>query len=142
MRPEAKFADGSLLTADDVVFTFKILKEKGHPIYRVLLKDATKARALDRQTVRYTFTGTEAGAFDLREEFTSRDWATAYDIAAVKEGRLILLTLPDQNPSGAQGFFLNTRRPKLADVRVRKVLDNAFYFEWINKNIFYDLYAR
>ena len=31
LRPEAKFADGSPLTADDVVFTFNILKEKGHP---------------------------------------------------------------------------------------------------------------
>ena len=31
LRPEAKFADGSALTADDVVFTFDVLKEKGHP---------------------------------------------------------------------------------------------------------------
>ena len=84
----------------------------------------------------------KAGAFDLREEFTARDWATGYDIPAVKEGRLILLTLPDESPSGAQGFFLNTRRPKLADIRVRKALDYAFDFEWTNKNIFYDLYTR
>jgi microcin C transport system substrate-binding protein len=84
----------------------------------------------------------KAGVFDLREEFTARDWATAYDIAAVKENRLLRLTLPDESPSGAQGFFLNTRRPKLADVRVRKALDYAFDFEWTNKNIFYNLYTR
>ena len=54
----------------------------------------------------------------------------------------ILLTLPDESPSGAQGFFLNTRRPKLADIRVRKALDYAFDFEWTNKNIFYGLYTR
>ena len=84
----------------------------------------------------------KAGAFDLREEFTARDWATGYDIPAVKEGRMLLLTLPDESPSGAQGFFLNTRRPKLADVRVRKALDYAFDFEWTNKNIFYGLYKR
>ena len=65
----------------------------------------------------------KAGTIDLREEFTSRDWATAYNIPAVAEGRLVKVTLPDENPSGAQGFFLNTRRPKLADVRVRKALD-------------------
>ena len=58
----------------------------------------------------------------------------------VKEGRLVKLTLPDESPSGAQGFFLNTRRPKLADLRVRKALDYAFDFEWTNKNIFYGLY--
>ena len=78
----------------------------------------------------------------MREEFTARDWATAYDIPAVKEGRLVRLTLPDERPSGAQGFFLNTRRPKFADMRVRKALDYAFDFEWTNKNIFYGLYTR
>ena len=57
LRPEAKFADGSPLTADDVVFTFDILKEKGHPLYRVQLRDVAKAEALDPHTVRYTFTG-------------------------------------------------------------------------------------
>jgi microcin C transport system substrate-binding protein len=84
----------------------------------------------------------KAGAYDLREEFTSRDWATGYDVPAVRQGRILLLTLPDENPSGAQGFFLNTRRAKLADVRVRKALDYAFDFEWTNKNIFYGLYKR
>ena len=74
---------------------------------------------------------------DLREEFTSRDWATAYDIPAVKEGRLHQRSPCPTKPSGAQGFFLNTRRPKFADVRVRKALDYAFDFEWTNKNIFY-----
>jgi microcin C transport system substrate-binding protein len=232
LRKEAKFADGTPLTAADVVFTFNTLKEKGHPLYRLQLKDVTKAEAPDPLTVRYTFTGTQvrdlplvvatlpilskayygvhafdqttldpplgsgpykigtfkqgafvsyqrrddywakdlpvnkgrynfdelryeyyrdrtaeleslkAGAYDLREEFTSRDWATAYDIPAVRQGRLIRLTLPDESPSGAQGFFLNTRRPKLADVRVRKALDLAFDFEWTNKNLFYGLYTR
>jgi len=232
LRPEAKFADGSPLTAADVAFSFDTLKEKGHPLYRVQLKDVSKVEAMDPATVRYTMTGTQtrdlplvvaalpilskayyatrefdqttlepplgsgpykigefkqgafvsyrrrddywakdlpvnrgrfnfdelryeyyrdrtaalesfkAGAFDLREEFTARDWATGYDIAAVKERRLQLLTLPDENPSGAQGFFLNTRRAKLADVRVRRALDYAFDYEWTNKNIFYGLYRR
>ena len=84
----------------------------------------------------------KAGAFDLREEFTARDWVTAYDIPAVKEGRLVRLTLPDERPAGAQGFFLNMRRSKFSDVRVRKALDYAFDFEWTNKNIFYGLYTR
>jgi microcin C transport system substrate-binding protein len=232
LRPEAKFADGSPLTADDVIFTFATLKQKGHPSYRVLLRDVVEAQAPDAATVRYLFTGTQirdlpltvaslpilskayyashefeqttldpplgsgpyklgdfkqgtfvsyrrrpdywakdlpvtrgrfnfdevryeyyrdrtaalesfkAGAYDLREEFTSRDWATGYDVPAVRQGRIVLLTLPDENPSGAQGFFLNTRRPKLADARVRKALDYAFDFEWTNKNIFYGLYKR
>lgn len=82
------------------------------------------------------------GSFDLREEFTSVDWATAYDIPAVKSGLLKRVTLPDDNPSGAQGFFLNTRRAKFADPRTRKALDYAFDFEWSNRNLFYGLYKR
>src|SRR5262245_26008514 len=59
LRPEAKFADGSALTADDVVFTLNTIKEKGHPIYRVQLRDVEKAEAIDPLTVRYTFAGNQ-----------------------------------------------------------------------------------
>ena len=84
----------------------------------------------------------KAGNLDLREEFTSKSWATEYDIPAVKEGRLIKATLPDDRASGAQGFFLNMRRGKFADIRVRRALDLAFDFEWTNKNLFFDAYKR
>ncbi len=84
----------------------------------------------------------KAGNLDLREEFTSKDWATSYDIPAVTEGRLIKETMPDMSASGAQGFFLNMRRPKFADTRVRAALDMAFDFEWTNKNLFFDAYKR
>ena len=84
----------------------------------------------------------QAGEFDLREEFTALAWVTGYDVPAVKAGKLLRLALPDESPSGAQGFFLNTRRPKLADVRVRKALDYVFDFEFANKSIFQELYTR
>ena len=84
-----------------------------------------------------------SGTYDLREEFTSKDWATAYkDAAPVKDGRIQLATIPDELPSGTQGFFLNTRRAKLSDERVRHALDLAFDFEWSNRNLFYGLYTR
>lgn len=82
------------------------------------------------------------GSFDYREEFTSVNWATSYDIPAVKDGRLIKDTLPDENPSGAQGFFINTRRGPFKDIRVREALGLAFDFEWSNKKLFYGLYQR
>jgi microcin C transport system substrate-binding protein len=84
----------------------------------------------------------KAKAYDLREEFTSKSWATEYDIPAVRSGQIKRLTLPDGSPSGAQGFFINTRREKFADRRVRKALDYAFDFEWTNKTLFYGLYTR
>lgn len=232
LRSEAKFADGSPLTADDVVFSFETIKAKGHPALAMPLRDVKSAEALDPHTVRYTFEGTLirdlpvtvatlpvlskayytthdfemttlepplgsgpykvgpfkagtyvtyirrpdywgkdlpvsrgqhnfdevryeyyrdrtlelenllAGNFDFREEFTSKDWAGGYNKPAVKEGRIKLLTIPDERPSGAQGFFINTRRDKFKDPRVREALNYAFDFEWSNKNLFFGLYTR
>ena len=84
----------------------------------------------------------KAGVLDLHEEMTSRDWATAYNTKSVAEGRLIKEVLPDGTPSGAQGFYLNMRRDKFKDIRVRKALDLAFDFEWTNANLFYGSYKR
>ncbi|MEM9030634.1 MAG: extracellular solute-binding protein, partial [Pseudomonadota bacterium] len=185
LRPEARFADGSQLTADDVKFSFDILKSKGHPNYRTILRDVASAKVLSSTTIKYSFKGDQlrdlplyvavlpifskayyatrefdqttldpplgsgpyriadhqqgsfvnyrrrddywakdlpvnrgrwnfdevrfeyyrdrtaelqalkAGVYDLREEFTSRDWATAYNIPAVRDGVLKRLTLPD-----------------------------------------------
>lgn len=45
LRPEARFHDGSRLRAQDCAFSFNTLKEKGHPIYRSLLRDFVTAEA-------------------------------------------------------------------------------------------------
>jgi microcin C transport system substrate-binding protein len=39
LRKEARFHDGSPLTAKDVVFSLNILKSKGHPTIRQMLRD-------------------------------------------------------------------------------------------------------
>ncbi len=41
-----------------------------------------------------------------------------------------------------QAFVLITRRPKLADPRVRRALNLAFNFEQANKDVFFGLYTR
>src|SRR5947207_7171602 len=55
MRPEARFHDGSKLTAHDVVFSLNTLKEKGHPLIQVQLRNFVKAEALDDATVAVSF---------------------------------------------------------------------------------------
>jgi microcin C transport system substrate-binding protein len=55
LRPEARFADGTPVTAADVVFTYDILMEKGHPQYRVLLDSVAGAVAEDERRVRFDF---------------------------------------------------------------------------------------
>lgn len=232
LRLEARFSDGSPVTAEDVCESFRLLKEKGHPNIGVTLRDVTGCKILGTHEVRYDFTGKnirdlpvtvaalpvlskayytanefdrttlepplgsgpyevgpfkqgsfiayqrrddywakdlpvnrgrynfdevrilyfrertaglealKAGVLDLREEFSSRSWATEYNVRAIDEGRLIKETIPDETITGAQGFFLNMRRQKFADPRVRRALDLAFDFEWSNKNLFYGLYNR
>ena len=51
LRPEAKFHDGSALTAHDVAWSLATLKDKGHPIITQLLRDFKGAEATDERTV-------------------------------------------------------------------------------------------
>jgi microcin C transport system substrate-binding protein len=232
IRPQAKFHDGSRLTAHDVAFSLNILKDKGHPLISQSLRDFAGAKADDDTTVTVSFApkrardvplfvaglpifsrayyatkpfdestldvplgsgaykvgrfepgrnieyqrvkdwwgaelpvtrgqnnfdtvrfeyyrdrdvgfeGFTAGNYLFREEFTSRTWAMRYDFPAFKDGRVKRDVLPDDTPSGAQGWFINTRRQKFADARLREALINAFDFEWTNKTVMYGSYER
>jgi microcin C transport system substrate-binding protein len=84
----------------------------------------------------------KAGAFDVRLENIAKSWATAYDVPAVRDGRLKKIEIPHELPSGMQGFFMNLRRPLFQDPKVRKALNYAFDFEWTNANIFNGAYVR
>ena len=55
LRQEARFSDGSPITAEDLVFTFETLRDKGHPSYRVLLAAVTGVAAEGPLRVRYDF---------------------------------------------------------------------------------------
>ena len=232
LRPEARWHDGTPITAADVRFSFETLTKEGHPNYAVLLAGVDGVEAEDPRTVlfrlgdrdnrklpliigglpilskayyegrafgettmepplgsgpyrvgrvdpgraiayervpdywgahlpvnvgRYNFDeirfdyyrdrtviveALKAGEFDFHEEFTSKTWATAYDIPAVAEGWLIKEVLPDNTPSGVQAYFINTRLPKFQDRRVRQALAYVFDFEWLNENLFHGLYER
>ena len=232
LRPEARWHDGTPITAADVAFSFETLTQEGHPNYAVLLagvegveaegagavvfrlgdrgnrklpliiggmpilsKAYYEGRAFGETTMepplgsgpyrvgrvdpgravvyervpdywgahlpvnagRHNFDeirfdyyrdrtviveALKAGEFDFHEEFTSKTWATAYDIPAVAEGRLIREVLPDNTPSGVQAYFINARLPKFRDHRVREALSYVFDFEWLNENLFYGLYER
>ena len=45
MRPQARFHDGSKMTAEDAAFSFNLLKSKGHPIFKIILRDFAGAEA-------------------------------------------------------------------------------------------------
>lgn len=51
----AKFADGSPITADDVIFSFNVLIDKGAPIYKVYYADVEKVEKINDRHVRFYF---------------------------------------------------------------------------------------
>ena len=55
LRPEARFNDGSPLTAEDVVFSFETLKARGEPSFRIVLRDVESATAEGLHRVRFAF---------------------------------------------------------------------------------------
>ncbi|WP_296253437.1 extracellular solute-binding protein [Pseudomonas sp. UBA4194] len=84
----------------------------------------------------------KAGQFDYWFETSAKNWATAYDIPAVREHRLIREEIPNGNPTGMQGFVFNLRKPMFQDRRVREALAVLLDFEWTNKQLFNGAYTR
>ena len=84
----------------------------------------------------------KAGQFDYWLEVSAKNWATAYNIPAVREKRLIREEIANGNPTGMQGFVFNLRRPVFQDVRVREALSLLLDFEWTNKQLFNGAYTR
>ncbi len=84
----------------------------------------------------------KAGAYDIRIENVAKKWATAYDIPAVRAGRLHKELIPHKRNQGVQGFGFNLRRELFRDRRVREALSYAFDFEWSNRTLFYGEYKR
>lgn len=84
----------------------------------------------------------KTGNIDLREENVAKNWASAYDFPAIRDGRVIKEKIPHQRPTGMQGFAYNTRRTLFSDPLVREALSYAFDFEWANRTLFNDAYTR
>lgn len=83
-----------------------------------------------------------AGQLDVQMENVAKTWATAYDVAPVRDGRIIREEIPNQIPSGMQAFIFNLRRPQFQDSRVRRAISLAFDFEWSNRNAAFGAYQR
>ncbi|MBY4677252.1 extracellular solute-binding protein [Marinobacterium arenosum] len=59
LRPEARFSDGQPVTAEDVAYTFKLLREKGAPFYRAYYADIEQVEVIAPQQVKFHFRGGE-----------------------------------------------------------------------------------
>jgi microcin C transport system substrate-binding protein len=79
---------------------------------------------------------------DWRTENSAKNWATAYDFPAVREGKAIKEEFPIRNVGLMQAFAFNTRRDKFKDPRVRRAFNFAFDFDEMNRQIFFGQYTR
>jgi peptide/nickel transport system substrate-binding protein len=232
LDPAAKFSDGKPVTAEDVIFSWELLRDKGRPNYRAYYAKVAKAEALSDRVVRFDLAGADdrelplilglmpvlakhainpdtfedttfdpivgsgpyvigavepgrsitfkrdpnywgrnlpinrgfwnfdeihydfyrdgnshfeaftKGLYDLRVEYDPSRWETAYNVPAVRDGRIVKEAFPTGMPKQFSGLVFNTRRPLFQDVRVREALGLLFDFEWVNHNLFFDKYRR
>ena len=84
----------------------------------------------------------KADQYDFRIETSAKNWATAYDFPAKREGRVILETFPERARGVMQAVILNLRRDKFKDPRLRRRFTYAFDFEEMNKTLFFGQYER
>ena len=88
------------------------------------------------------FEGLKAGEFDFKREFISRNWARQYQGKQFDSGELKKEAFPNQNPGDFQGYIFNLRNDKFKDPKVREAIGLAMDFEWLNRQLFYNLYKR
>jgi peptide/nickel transport system substrate-binding protein len=232
LDPRARFSDGHPLTAEDVRFSFEMLKKHGKPFHRSSFGQVKAVEILDPHRIRFDLTGSndrelpliigtmaifpahatnpetfdktslappigsgpyaltevrpgervvlkrrkdywgedlpitrglynfdeirydfyrdanslfeafKAGLYDFRIEGDPGQWATGYDIPAVRSGRIVRETMTTLLPKGTNGFVFNTRKPLFADIRVREALTYLFDFDWVNRNLYFSQLTR
>ncbi|MDX8398666.1 MAG: extracellular solute-binding protein [Gallionellaceae bacterium] len=86
--------------------------------------------------------GLKAGEIDFIQENSSKNWARSHQGKHWDDDDLIKALFPHENGAGWQGFSMNLRRPLFQDVRVRKAMWLAMDFEWMNRQLFFNLYKR
>lgn len=79
LNPNAKFSDNSPVTADDVVFSFNAIMEKGSPIYKMYYSDVDRVEKINDREVRFYFNeGTENKELPMIlaqfSIFSQKDW--------------------------------------------------------------------
>ena len=109
LRRSARFHDGHPVTAEDVVFSFRLLRDQGQPFYRAYYAGVDQVEALDDDTVRFEFSDNESRELPLilgqlpvlpKHYWQSRDFTSPtldkplgsgpYEVASILPGRRIV----------------------------------------------------
>ena len=82
------------------------------------------------------------GLYDARVELDPSRWETAYNVPAVRDGRIVKEAFTTGLPKVSSMLVFNTRRKVFTDIRVREAIGLLFDFEWLNHSFFFDRYRR
>lgn len=87
------------------------------------------------------FEAFKGNEYDIRLEHKAQNWALGYQ-DLVASGQVNKLELVTKKAEPMQGLIYNTRRDVFANKVLRRALSYAFDFEWMNKNLYHNLYER
>jgi len=93
----------------------------------------------DETVSREAFKGDQ---FDWIQESSANRWHTAYDFPAVQDDRVVKDKFPTTSIGLMQGYAFNLRRPRFADVALRRAFNSAYDFEAMNHELSFDEYQR
>ncbi|NTX70513.1 ABC transporter substrate-binding protein [Lelliottia amnigena] len=88
------------------------------------------------------FEAFKAGAFDMRQEVSAKNWATRYIGKNFANHYIVKDEQKNESAQDTRWLAFNIQRPVFADRRVRQAITLAFDFEWMNKALFYNAYSR
>ena len=111
IRQDARFSDGSKIEPEDIIFSFKILTTKGHPVYKTYYGQVKKVEKISIDEVKFSFEGEPNSELPLiigyqLPIFSQKDWENKdfskttmtpplgsgpYLVSDVKPGRSITL---------------------------------------------------
>ena len=146
LRPQARFADGTPITPEDVLFSHEVLKQKGWPYHRSHYAKVARAEKISDHAVRFTFDA--AGDREIpmiiglmpilpKHKTSLENFETttleppigsgAYTVARVDPGRSLTYK---RNPDWWGGDLAVTRgRFNFEEIRVEYFRDAASLFE-------------
>lgn len=88
------------------------------------------------------FEAFKAGAYDMRQEVSAKNWATRYVGKNFANKFIVKDEEKNESAQDTRWLAFNIQRPVFADRRVRQAIALAFDFEWMNKALFYGAYSR
>lgn len=84
----------------------------------------------------------KGGIYDYRLENRAQRWAEQYNFPAFERGDVVKRSFEIHSFGRMQGYFLNSRKEKFNNIKVRQALTLLFDFESANRMLFFNQYKR